>query len=73
MNLQWVVTGIVLLGGMVAGGISLYLKRKRKKELADKPDEMLNKPVTFNVNHDDLPPMKERVNGPISVEVVVTG
>lgn len=37
------------------------------------PDEMLNKPVTFNVNHEDLPPMKEKVNGPISVEVVVIG
>jgi hypothetical protein len=28
MNFEWVVTGIILLGGMTAGGISLYLRRK---------------------------------------------
>jgi hypothetical protein len=29
MNPEWVVTGIILLGGMTAGGISLYLKRRK--------------------------------------------
>jgi len=29
MSVEWVVTGIVLLGGMAACGVSLYLKRRR--------------------------------------------
>lgn len=33
MNLEWVVTGIILLGGMLAGGISLYVKRKRESQM----------------------------------------
>lgn len=39
MNLEWVVTGIVLFGGMIAGGVSLYVKRKREKELANTSDD----------------------------------
>ncbi len=36
MSLEWVVTGIILLGGMTACGISLYIKRKREsKEILD--------------------------------------
>jgi LPXTG-motif cell wall-anchored protein len=36
MNLEWVVTGIILLGAMLAGGISLYVKRRREsKEILD--------------------------------------
>jgi LPXTG-motif cell wall-anchored protein len=38
MSLEWIMTGIILLGGMAAGGISLYVKRKRKKEV-DKQNE----------------------------------
>jgi hypothetical protein len=34
MNAEWIVTGIILLGAMAAGGISLYIKR-RKASLAD--------------------------------------
>jgi hypothetical protein len=34
MNAEWIVTGIILLGAMAAGGISLYLKR-RKDALSD--------------------------------------
>ena len=35
MNLEWVVTGIILLGGMTAGGISLYLKRRKATRIFD--------------------------------------
>ncbi len=34
MNVEWIITGIILLGGMTAGGISLYLKR-RKAQISD--------------------------------------
>ncbi|HXW02042.1 MAG TPA: LPXTG cell wall anchor domain-containing protein [Candidatus Nitrosotenuis sp.] len=34
MNAEWIVTGIILLGAMAAGGVSLYLK-KRREALAD--------------------------------------
>jgi hypothetical protein len=34
MGLEWVVTGIILLGGMTACGISLFLKRKREAQTA---------------------------------------
>ena len=30
MNPEWIVTGIILLGGMTAAGISLYLKRRKE-------------------------------------------
>ena len=33
MNPEWVVTGMILLGGMTAGGISLYLKRRRESQI----------------------------------------
>jgi hypothetical protein len=39
MSLEWIVTGIILLGGMAAGGISLYIKRKREKEEFDRHNE----------------------------------
>jgi len=32
MNPAWIVTGIILLGGMMAGGISLYLKRRKETQ-----------------------------------------
>jgi hypothetical protein len=35
MNLEWVVTGIILLGGMTAGGISLYIKRRNTTRIFD--------------------------------------
>lgn len=34
MNVEWTVTGIILLGGMTAGGISLYLKKRKEAKLA---------------------------------------
>lgn len=30
MNAEWIVTGIILLGAMAAGGVSLYLKKRRE-------------------------------------------
>ena len=33
MSLEWVVTGIILLGGMTACGISLYIKRRRESKI----------------------------------------
>lgn len=35
MNTEWVVTGIILLGGMAAGGISLYLKRRKESLISE--------------------------------------
>ncbi|MEM3144121.1 MAG: hypothetical protein QXW91_05805 [Candidatus Nitrosotenuis sp.] len=30
MNAEWIIVGIILFGGMTAGGINLYLKRRRQ-------------------------------------------
>jgi len=32
MSLEWIVTGFILLGGMIAGAISLYIKRRREAQ-----------------------------------------
>ena len=32
MNLAWIVTGAILFGAMVAGAISLYIKRRREAQ-----------------------------------------
>lgn len=42
MNIEWTITGIILLGGMTAGGISLYLKKRREAKLADSPENTEN-------------------------------
>jgi LPXTG-motif cell wall-anchored protein len=34
MNVEWTITGMILLGAMTAGGISLYLKRRRETNIA---------------------------------------
>jgi hypothetical protein len=31
MNAEWIIVGIILFGGMTAGGINLYLKRRREQ------------------------------------------
>jgi hypothetical protein len=33
MNAEWVITGVILLGGMAAGGVSLYLKKRKEANL----------------------------------------
>lgn len=38
MNVEWTITGMILLGAMTAGGISLYLKR-RKAQASDLPTD----------------------------------
>ena len=35
MNLEWIVTGIILFGGRTAAGISLYIKRRRESQATD--------------------------------------
>ncbi|WKT58763.1 hypothetical protein QVH35_05400 [Candidatus Nitrosotenuis chungbukensis] len=35
MNPEWVVTGIILFGGMAAAGFSLYLKRRKESLISD--------------------------------------
>ena len=34
MSLEWIITGIILLGGMTAGGISLWIKRRREAQVS---------------------------------------
>lgn len=34
MNVEWIITGIILLGAMLAGGISLYIKKRREAALS---------------------------------------
>ena len=42
MSLEWIVTGIILLGGMTAAGISLYIKRRKEaQEILDLEPEKL--------------------------------
>jgi hypothetical protein len=35
MNPAWVITGIILFGGMAAAGISLYVKKRKESRLYD--------------------------------------
>ncbi len=35
MNPEWIVTGVILFGGMTAAGISLYLKRRKESQTPD--------------------------------------
>ena len=39
MNPVWLVIGIILFGGMTAGGISLYLKRRKESQVFDSFDD----------------------------------
>ncbi len=32
MSVEWIVIGVILLGTMTAGGISLYIKRRREAQ-----------------------------------------
>jgi len=42
MNVEWTITGIILLGGMIAGGTSLYLKKRREAKLDDIQEDTQN-------------------------------
>lgn len=42
MNVEWTITGIILLGGMTAGGISLCMKKRREAKLSDSFDDAQN-------------------------------
>lgn len=37
MNPAWVITGIILFGGMAAAAVSLYVKKRRESQLFDRP------------------------------------
>jgi len=39
INLQWIVTGVVLFGGMILAGVGLYVKRRKEKLSLDKENE----------------------------------
>ena len=32
MNLEWIVTGVILFGGMTAAAIGLWIKRRRESQ-----------------------------------------
>jgi hypothetical protein len=32
MNVEWLVTGIFLFGGMIAAAVSLYIKRRKESQ-----------------------------------------
>ena len=32
MSVEWIITGVILLGGMTAAGISLWIKRRREAQ-----------------------------------------
>jgi LPXTG-motif cell wall-anchored protein len=34
MNAEWIITGIILLGAMLAGGIYLYIRRRKEANLS---------------------------------------
>ena len=41
MNVEWTLTGMILLSAMTAGGISLYIKKRKAQDfdlLTDNPD-----------------------------------
>ena len=41
MNIGWVVTGMILLGAMTVGAISLYFKRRREQNASlNKSDDL---------------------------------
>ena len=42
MSVAWIVTGVILLGGMAVAGISLYIKRRRVAQAVS--DLSLNDP-----------------------------
>ncbi len=44
MNPAWIVTGIILFGGMAAAGISLYLKRRKESKISDPFEDTEPKP-----------------------------
>ena len=52
MSLEWIITGIILLGGMTACGISLYLKRRKEAQaVSDQASEIT--PDLADVIEDD--------------------
>ena len=44
MNPEWVITGIILLGAMAAGSVSLYVKKKRAEKESSEPEDKAEAP-----------------------------
>lgn len=38
MNPAWIITGIILFGGMAAAGVSLYVKKRKESRVFDSLD-----------------------------------
>ena len=51
MSLEWIVTGAILLGGMVAGAISLYIKKRREAQFVS--DSFTGKPDITSLEEKD--------------------
>ena len=52
MSVEWIVTGVILLGGMTVCGISLYIKRRRESQ-ADLFESIDVKPDLAEPEKDD--------------------
>ena len=52
MNLGWIITGIILLGGMTAAGISLYIKRRKESQALTDSFTGIQSDLT-NIKNDD--------------------
>lgn len=53
MNPEWVLVGIILLGGMAAGGVSLRLKRRKEAQVQDSSGD-IHDPAVLDEDKKDL-------------------
>ena len=52
MSLEWIIAGIILLGGMTAGGISLWFKRRKGAQYPSDSFAGIQSDLT-NIENDD--------------------
>lgn len=53
MNPAWIITGIILFGGMTAAGISLYLKRRKESQVFGSFEGVQARPDLFESKKDE--------------------
>jgi len=53
MNPAWIITGIVLFGGMTAAGVSLYLKRRKESQVFDPFANAETRPSLADAENDE--------------------
>lgn len=53
MNVEWIVTGVFLFGGMIAAGISLYIKRRKDANIASDSFTQIQPDITDIKENDD--------------------